>query len=344
MKKIESLTPEQTDRLADYREKWIQIGLNTDPCNRPLAEKSIRAAYKNAALSPPRQIVWVNSPMGVLIAYAVLQGIGPQVRTQVWTQIGPQVRTQVRDQIGPQVLDQVGALVLDQVRALVGDKVWNQVRDKVGSQIKNFGYGAHDASWLGFYQFFDEVLGLEGCAALRPLATLAEHCGWWLPYENVAICSEKPAEIHLSDTKRLHRDGGPAIRFRDDWSVWALNGIRVSKQIAETPADRIPIRWWAEEENVEIRHELEKKIGTERILAECEGTCIHQDIVTVGGRDHAYAVLELTLANDDRRRLLDMTNPSTGETHKEWLPPEIATVQEAITWRNGASELPTILT
>lgn len=135
-----------------------------------------------------------------------------------------------------------------------------------------------------------------------------------------------------------------AISFRDGWGVWALNGVRVSKEIAQTPGEQIPLEWWLQEKNVEVRGQIERKIGTARILRELEGKQLHAEIVTIGGRDLPYAVVELTLQNGDKRCLLEMENPSTGETHREWIPPQIATVQEALAWRNGTEELPEVLT
>ena len=174
---------------------------------------------------------------------------------------------------------------------------------------------------------------------MRPLMDLAQHCGWWLPYRHVVIASEKPEVIHL-ESNRLHCDGGPAIRYRDGWSIWALNGVRVSKEIAETPAEKLPVQYWLDEQNVEVRGEIEKKIGTERILAELDGHIIDQEVISIGGRDLPYRLEEIKLKNGDRRRLLVMENATTSETHKEWVPlrhPEddkpIDTARAALSWQ-----------
>ena len=52
MKKISTLTRDQTQALTEYRDKWIQIGLCTEPANREEAESGIGLAYKIANKKP----------------------------------------------------------------------------------------------------------------------------------------------------------------------------------------------------------------------------------------------------------------------------------------------------
>ena len=61
--RIDKLTEEQTAMLPVLRDKWISIGLCTDPADRPTAEEGVREAYKYANIAPPKDIYWVDSPM-----------------------------------------------------------------------------------------------------------------------------------------------------------------------------------------------------------------------------------------------------------------------------------------
>ena len=47
---------------------------------------------------------------------------------------------------------------------------------------------------------------------------------WWWPYRQFCIVSERPSEVHTADGPHLHNDAGPAVRFRDGWCVWAIDG------------------------------------------------------------------------------------------------------------------------
>lgn len=62
-KKITKLTKEQAKRLIEFRDKWIQIGLSTEPAKREKAEAAIREMYRIAGGAPPQKIVWCGSPL-----------------------------------------------------------------------------------------------------------------------------------------------------------------------------------------------------------------------------------------------------------------------------------------
>lgn len=201
--------------------------------------------------------------------------------------------------------------------------------------VSNFCFGSHEASWLSFYNYCLDVLGLECCEILRPHFEIAKHCGWWLPFDDVAILSEKPIEINLKDGV-LHKDGGPAIKYSDGFCVWALNGVRVPQSIAETPWDKIDVHMVLKETNAEIRREIVRKVGIERIVKELGAQMID--------KQGEYELLNIDMGDGRMRPYLKMTNPSIGVYHIEGVPPDTKTVRGALAFRNGTEEEPVHLT
>ena len=65
----------------------------------------------------------------------------------------------------------------------------------------------------------------------------------------------------------LHCDGAAAVTYPDGWKIYALNGIRVKREYAVTPAENISPETVLAETNVDIRRELIRKIGVDRMLA-----------------------------------------------------------------------------
>jgi len=70
---------------------------------------------------------------------------------------------------------------------------------------------------------------------------VARSSGMWWAFENVAIMSERPAEIQVNEKKLLHRGDGAAVVFRDGRRVYAWNGKAVPERWIMQP-ETVPPR------------------------------------------------------------------------------------------------------
>lgn len=129
----------------------------------------------------------------------------------------------------------------------------------------SFGYGSHDANWLSFYDFFKTECNIEKCNDLQPLMELAQTCSWFAPFEKVCVLSDNPIECHTIINSRgnniLHKDLGASVLFGDGFACYNLNGIKVTKEIAMTPADNLDPKLIQTETNADVRREILRKIG-----------------------------------------------------------------------------------
>ena len=66
--RVDKLAPEQEARFGEWRDKWIKIGLSTEPADRPRFEAAVADCYRFAGLAPPKRVVWVQSPLVVAFA------------------------------------------------------------------------------------------------------------------------------------------------------------------------------------------------------------------------------------------------------------------------------------
>jgi len=154
MARIDKLTPEQTARFAEWSQRWIEIGLSTEPADFDAATEAALKAYQLANLKRPMVILRMSSPYGATLggalARAMLRQLGnaevrsqvesqveSQVRSQVWSQVWSQVRSQVRSQVWSQVESQVWSQVESQVWSQVESQVESQVRSQVWSQVES---------------------------------------------------------------------------------------------------------------------------------------------------------------------------------------------------------------
>jgi hypothetical protein len=78
---------------------------------------------------------------------------------------------------------------------------------------------------LLFLAGYIKVLGIKGYDYLKPHVEVAKHCGWFLPFDEVAIVCERPTEYHFDKAGKLHNTKGPAIRYADGFAVYARHGV-----------------------------------------------------------------------------------------------------------------------
>ena len=247
MSRIEQLSQEQVARLAEFRERWLRIGLATGPGDRAAAIAGVNEAYAAAGLKSPKIVIWLGSPLAGAIGAAML------ARPQVGAQVGAQVRDQVGDQVGAQVRDQVGAQVRD------------HVRDQVGAQVGRACYGQQDAGWLGFYDYFSEVCKLNAANRLSGMAAVAQAAGWWWPFANAVILTERPTRLSRDAANRLHCETGAAIEYSDGWGVYAWHGTRVPAEWITNKAALDP-KIALTHENIEQRRAAAEIVGWARVL------------------------------------------------------------------------------
>jgi hypothetical protein len=105
--------------------------------------------------------------------------------------------------------------------------------------------------------------GHEANEQLDLWCTLARSCGWWLAYEHICVIAERPALVCAEGPGawgqlRLHRQDGPAIAFRDGWSVHAWHGTAVPATLIEDGWDFAAIM---AERNGEVRRCAIEKLG-----------------------------------------------------------------------------------
>jgi len=191
-------------------------------------------------------------------------------------------------------------------------------------------YGSQDASWLSFYEYFRDVVGLESCKKLNGIIELAKHCGWANVYEDMVVLQHRPSHIKMDEDKRLHCENGPAILYRDGFSVYAWHGTRIPSEWIENKAAltaKIALTW----ENIEQRRAACEILGWAKILDELDAKTIDED-----GDPEIGTLLEVDLPDIGKERFLKV-KCGTGRTFAIPVPPDMKTAIEAQSWTYGMS-------
>jgi hypothetical protein len=133
-KKIENLTAEQEARLPEFVRRWTDIGLCTNPAERPRAEAAIKEMYRCAGLAPPERIVWCGSPLSQGLTRAIILD---KREDSVKASVGYSVAASVAESVWASVRESVGASVWASVAESVGDSVWASVWASVAASVRD---------------------------------------------------------------------------------------------------------------------------------------------------------------------------------------------------------------
>lgn len=243
---LKELSPGQLAELGPHADRWLQIGLSTDPLNRTLAQGAIESAYDCAGLKPPAKFIWCSNPVTMDLAYRVVGGVA--VRNSIDTELvhsvryGLECKDVVSNKIHNQISDATGSVVTtvrevwDTVWSLVWDitngleeffleSTWAGVSDSLWeaglgacwdnnnliggpSRADSWCFGSHSDQWLIYNSFLRDHCGLVAeTAKLEGLIATAQHCGWWLPCEDKVFVSSKPSRIDLDQEVVTYADG-----------------------------------------------------------------------------------------------------------------------------------------
>ena len=201
-------------------------------------------------------------------------------------------------------------------------------------------WGAQESYWISFYLFCAEI-GVEyeqkDSEVLNLWAEIAQSCTWFYPFENKCLICERPIEIHMNEKEVLHKDGGASVKFKDGFSVFSLNGIRVPEYIALASGNELDPLKVLGETNVDIRREGLKKIPLEKIISATNAKKLDEWKDTRPWCD--YTLYDMDLKDGKVRRVLRMKNPSLENTyHMERVQDDCETVKQALGWRNGQED------
>src|SRR3990167_539743 len=348
---ITEITPEERARFPEWVEKWTAIGLCTEEADRATFEDAARRCYGYAGLQPPKRIIWVESPLtvcvaGPMAAAMLAQPVG-QSKAPPKASCATMPPSQVHQNLTALIAHEPPVLheaALRATREATGQVTREPAQEALTQAVRSSWYhiigGQFWAAWPAYTSFYREVLDLDLPGDLwdrdRAYADTVKSACWWWPHPEFIVVSNRPAVIRRNAQGQLHRDGGPAIQFRDGWSLYALNGVQMPKEVVETSAEMLNPRLVVEEKNADRRREIVRKIGVERVCAGLGATVLDRGTDDAG---QPCEVLNLELGDKRPRPYIKLRHPGIGTYHIEGVPPTVKTVEAALKYRLGDAPL-----
>lgn len=295
MADMTEITPEFEQILEDVIQEYSAVGRCTEPADFEAARKLIPEVYRAGNYEPPKFIYTAASPRDAIgIAEAIFQV----------TDIG----NADPDNFHPEDMAE------GKIRALA-DKILSEPIHKIPrvlDHLNNQTPGNADAGYYGFYEAFRRAKLLPDDHDYAPLTALAKVCGSVSFYVDFCILMDRYEELHL-DGDQLHNDSGPAIKFRDGFSIWSIDGVPVNEKIVMNPQDQTAEEMRSEQ-NLEVKRiritrygwdkyfelvgaeELDRRENmienTREVLFKCDGMKVLYTFDPSTGRKYALEVLE----------------------------------------------------
>jgi hypothetical protein len=191
-------------------------------------------------------------------------------------------------------------------------------------------------SWTGFYDFVLNELFPKKKKEFKLFNELTTHWSnvhYYLLFPEIALVSDFPKSIRRNEANQLHDYNKPAIEYRDTYALYFSNGVAMTKEQIETPADKITKEMFLSETNVDRRREISRKIGIQKTVEMLGAEVVDTYKSKVGGK---YELLMIDFdSRGNKRPYLKMQNPSMKDVwHIEGCHPDVKDCKAAIMFRN----------
>ena len=233
-----TLTGQDIAEVAAIRGRWVATALSTERVDRPLAEATIRLAYRTAGLDPPDTVVWTDSPLGGASAAQQLSStvsVAPTLRDELWEHLDNQLESALGHQpwraLEGQLWRQLGPL-----RGQVRDRYWRQLRhtlqpqvepDQLQDELDVWG----DSHWLALYTHALRVAGLPPSPRLDALSAAVASNAWWWPMRGAVVVTDRPTVLACDRGGRLHNADGAALAWAEGFELWSWHGMSVPQSL-----------------------------------------------------------------------------------------------------------------
>jgi hypothetical protein len=362
------------DDLKAHLERWALVCTSCVPADRKTAEEGICLAYRTAGLAPPDRIIWCGGPVEIakhLAAASAGDQIGVSVKAQIFDGVRDRVGT-LAEIFWKEIVVAAGRLsdkrsaraassYLERAKGII-TAIHRAVREGTHDELfrlsvrsrhtverwrgmprllprSNFSdiaVGPDELMSLGVYAYIRDVIGwTDETESLLGLWAIAKSASWVVPHEHVCWIAERPDTLLADARGRLHCADGPALRYRDDWSVYAWKGVEVPAWMIEHPESIKPSKI-GDTFNPILRNAMIDIVTPERFIASGEPSRVSKDDTGVLWR-RIWNHRGVTIGSWCAVEVVN-ASPEPNGSHKKYVlrvPSHLRTAREAVAWTYG---------
>lgn len=208
---LKELTPEMREAIPAWRKYWIDFALKNNETDKETFTENIHKLYNILGFERV-PVFWVQNP----------------------------VKLQQVNSIGLEILEQK----LDKGEKISIESIIAEARLAPAKKVRwHDWFGGH--LWLSFqawYEYYRKICKVHFSDEIEKkmdiYTALQKSVGYWICNKHWVIACEKIKEIHKNENNKLHNEKGKAVLYPDGWGLYYLNGIKVTKEIVETLAEK----------------------------------------------------------------------------------------------------------
>lgn len=215
-----------SNKCMDHGKKWQKIGTSTERIDREKCENIIRSLYEIAGIESPSNFIYFDSPKA---AFMNATDLFERDSCEVYMKVYKDVLEKADDQVS--TLSDM-AIISDQLMKYVGKPMQYQFMSRIDRLLCEYyisvkyaskkndesddilyhsvdalnfvGHGSQDSRWLCFYDFILNELpcqDLQHFKNVKLLIDLSYVCGWWWPFKDTVLITDKPNVFTIEDGK-----------------------------------------------------------------------------------------------------------------------------------------------
>ena len=349
---ITKLTKEQEEQIPVYIDKWIKQA--SVPMNEVKAIKYTKQLYKRMEEKEPIVIIG-DSPFSTALLAALYfslcknlkRGAKLQLRFQLGSQLGSQLRSQLYSQLdfqlGSQLHSKLHSQLYSQLDSQLGSQLHSQLHSQLYSQLRSQLKSINNdwylniwwLIWNSWYEY-GKMLGVTFDDDIYNLfVNFNSEVNFIIPYNGIVFISRKPEYIGWKG-KVLHCETGPAVRYKDGYSLFTLNGVKVPEWLVTTHSDALDPKKVLDIENADQRAEGIRKLGIERLVQYGKVKDTYKNYDDAWFDNSKYELIDMapifkTIKYAPYLKMLNQSVP--GVWHLEAVSKECQTVQDAVNFR-----------
>jgi uncharacterized coiled-coil protein SlyX len=294
-KTITQLTPEQEALIPVYREKWRAIAFSTKPLDPTKASEAIKAAYSLVGQEKPA-ILFCSSPYAALKSIIDIQmsshfgGYLEDLRGLYFDPYFQEMftfskknlnneswikRWYLSEAFKSKFENQYWKHIIINTTKINSNDLWKFSKQEHNLRLKQsivpLNYVGNYTSgklefWNGSVDFCISVLKVDyNPVNWAVIQSLVSECGWFFPFEKIAIICGRPIKIMLDSEERLHAEGEPAVLFADGFCIWANHGVILPEKYGKLNPNKWSAEEIAKERDIYLKHYLIKAVSPPKI-------------------------------------------------------------------------------